>query len=175
MGIWAEERKSGTLEMLMTLPISLRDMVLGKFLAAWLFIGVALALTFPLWLTVNYLGEPDNGVILAGYLGSWLMAGSMLAVGCCISATTKNQVIAFIVTVVVTFLLMASGMEIITGWLPDWFASWVVDSVVALSFLAHFNAIAKGVLDVRDLLYFLITILGWLMATAIVIDMKKSD
>ena len=175
MGLWAEERKSGTLELLMTLPISLRDMVLGKFLAAWVFTGIALALTCPIWFTVNYLGSPDNGVILASYLGSWFMAGGLLAVGSCISACTKNQVIAFIITVVVCFLLMVSGMDIVLAWMPDWFADWVIDAIAALSFVSHFQSIAKGVLDVRDVFYFLILIAGWLMATAIVIDMKKAN
>ena len=175
MRLWAEERKSGTLELLMTLPISLRDMVLGKFLAAWVFTGVALILTCPIWFTVNYLGDPDNGVILASYLGSWLMAGAMLSVGSCISACTKNQVIAFIVSVVVCFLMMVSGWEIVMGWWPHWMADWFIESVAALSFLTHFNAFAKGVLDLRDILYFVIMIAGWLTATAIVIDMKKAN
>lgn len=175
MRLWAEERKSGTLELLMTLPLTLRDMVLGKFLAAWLFTGIALVLTFPIWITVNYLGDPDNGVIMAGYLGSWLMGGSMLAIGACISATTKNQVIAFIVSVVVCFLFMVSGMDIVLGWLPAWMPDAVKSSVASLSFLTHFNSIMKGVLDLRDLLYFLILIGGWLLANAIVIDMKKAN
>lgn len=175
MRLWAEERKSGTLELLMTLPISLRDMVLGKFLAAWVFTGIALSLTCPIWFTVNYLGDPDNGVILASYLGSWAMAGAMLAVGSCISACTKNQVIAFILTVVVCFLMMVSGMDIVMGWVPGWVSHWLVESVAALSFLTHFNAFAKGVLDLRDVLYFGIMMAGWLVATAIVIDMKKAN
>ena len=175
MRLWAEERKSGTLELLMTLPLTLRDMVLGKFLAAWIFTGIALLLTFPIWITVNYLGDPDNGVIVAGYVGSWLMAGGMLAIGACISATTKNQVIAFIVSVVVCFIFMVSGMEIVLGWLPAWMPDPVKSSIAALSFLTHFNSIVKGVLDLRDLLYFLILIGGWLLANAIVIDMKKAN
>ncbi|MDY6920472.1 MAG: ABC transporter permease [Pseudomonadota bacterium] len=175
MGLWAEERKSGTLELLMTLPLSLRNMVLGKFLAAWVFTGLVLTLTCPMWFTVNYLGDPDNGVILASYLGSWLMAGAMLAVGSCISACTKNQVIAFILTVVVCFLLMASGLGIVTDWLPDWVADWFIEAVAALSILTHFNAFAKGVLDLRDVLYFAVMMGGWLLATAIVIDMKKAN
>ena len=175
MRLWAEERKSGTLELLMTLPLTLRDMVLGKFLAAWLFTGIALVLTFPIWITVNYLGDPDNGVIIAGYIGSWLMAGSMLAIGACISATTRNQVIAFIVSVVVCFLFMVSGMDIVQGWLPAWMPDAVKSSVAALSFLTHFNSIVKGVLDLRDLVYFLVLIGGWLLANAIVIDMKKAN
>lgn len=171
MRLWAEERKSGTLELLMTLPLTLRDMVLGKFLAVWLFTGLALLLTFPLWITVNYLGDPDNGVIIASYIGSWLMAGSMLAMGACISAATKNQVIAFIVTVMLCFLFLASGMDIVQGWLPEFLKA----PIASLSFLTHFNAIMKGVLDLRDLLYFLILMTGWLLANAIVIDMKKAN
>ena len=175
MRLWAEERKSGTLELLMTLPLSLRDMVVGKFLAAWIFTGIALALTFPIWITVNYLGDPDNGVIVAGYIGSWLMAGSLLAIGACISATTKNQVIAFIVSVVVCFIFMVSGMDIVQSWLPAWMPETVKSSVASLSFLTHFNSIMKGVLDLRDLMYFLMLIGGWLLANAIVIDMKKAN
>lgn len=175
MRLWAEERKSGTLELLMTLPVSLREMVFGKFLAAWVFTGLALALTCPIWVTVNYLGDPDNGVIIAGYVGSWLMAGGLLAIGSCISACTKNQVIAFIITVVVCFLMMVSGMDIVMEWMPNWFSDSVIESVAALSFLSHFNTISKGVLDFRDLFYFLIFITGWLMATAVVIDMKKAN
>ncbi len=175
MRLWAEERKSGTLELLMTLPLTLRDMVLGKYLAAWVFTGIALLLTFPIWITVNYLGDPDNGVIVAGYIGSWLMSGSLLAIGACISATTRNQVIAFIVSVVVCFLFMVSGMDIVQGWLPGWVPETVKSSVASLSFLTHFNSIMKGVLDLRDLMYFLILIGGWLLANAIVIDMKKAN
>lgn len=175
MRLWAEERKSGTIELLMTLPISLRAAVFGKFFAAWLFTGVALALTFPVWITVNYLGDPDNGAILAGYLGSWLMAGGFLAIGSCISATTKNQVIAFIISVVICFLFVVSGFNIVLDWFTSWAPDFLVDSVAALSFLTHFNAIAKGVLDFRDLAYFVIVIAGWLLATAIVIDLKKAS
>lgn len=175
MRLWAEERKSGTIELLMTLPLSLRAVVFGKFFAAWLFTGVALALTFPIWITVNYLGDPDNGAILAGYLGSWLMAGGFLAIGSCISATTKNQVIAFIISVVICFLFVVSGFNIVLDWFTHWAPDFLVDSVAALSFLTHFNAIAKGVLDLRDLAYFVIVIAGWLLATAIVIDLKKAS
>ena len=175
MRLWSEERKSGTIELLMTLPISLRDMVVGKFLAAWLFTGIALLLTFPLWMTVNYLGDPDNGAIMAGYLGSWMMSGAFLSIGSCISAATKNQVIAFILTAVVCFLFVMSGFNLVQEWFTGWALDWVVDAIAALSFLTHFNAIAKGVLDLRDVLYFMVIIIGWLIATAIVLDMKKAD
>lgn len=175
MRLWAEERKTGTLELLLTLPVSLRQAVAGKFLAAWVFSGIALMLTFPIWLTVNYLGQPDNGVILAGYVGSWLMAGAFLAIGSCMSAMTQNQVIAFILTVVVCFLFVLAGFPLVLDAFRGWAPQWLVDGIAALSFLAHFDAISKGVIDIRDLLYFLIMVLAWLLATAITIDMKKAD
>ena len=175
MRLWAEERKNGTLELLLTLPVSLRATVLGKFLAAWAFTGIALVLTFPVVLTVNYLGSPDNGVIVAGYLGSWLMAGGFLAIGSCISAATCSQVIAFIMTVVVCFIFVVAGFPIVLDAFQGWASAGLLDAVAGLSFLAHFEAISKGVLDLRDLLYFLIVIAFWLLATAVVIDMKKAN
>ncbi|MGY0217060.1 ABC transporter permease subunit [Endozoicomonadaceae bacterium StTr2] len=175
MRLWAEERKSGTLELLLTLPVSLKDAVIGKFMAAWVFAGIALLLTFPIWLTVNYLGDPDNGVILAGYLGSWLMAGTFLAIGSCMSAATSNQVIAFIFTVVVCFLFVVAGFPLVLDAFRDWAPLGLLDAVAGLSFLAHFESISKGVLDLRDVMYFIIMIAAWLLATAVVIDMKKAD
>lgn len=174
MRLWAEERKAGTLELLLTLPIRLRDAVLGKFLAGWLFAGLALALTFPLWLTVNWLGNPDNGVIVAAYLGSWLMAGAYLAVGSCLSAATANQVIAFILTVVVCFVLVIAGFPTVLAAFKGWAPGLLVHTVSNLSFLTHFDAISKGVLDLRDVLFFVAMIAGWLVATAIVIDRRKA-
>ncbi len=174
MGLWADERKTGTIELLMTLPITLRDAVLGKFLAAWVLCGAALLLTFPIWITVNYLGDPDNGVIVAAYLGSWLMAGSFLAIGSCMSAMTRNSVIAFILTVALCFVFVASGSEIVLNAF-NWAPQMLVDAVAALSFLTHFDAISKGVLDVRDILYFLVFMASWLFASAIVIEIKKAN
>jgi len=175
MRLWAEERKSGTIELLMTLPISRGEAVLGKFLAAWVFAGLALALTFPMVLTVNYLGEPDNGAILTGYIGSWLLAGAYLAIGSCVSALAKNQVIAFILTASVCFLFMVSGMPLVLDAFSSWAPQWLLDTVASLSFLIRFDAISKGVIDLRDLLYFITFIAAWLAATAIVIDLKKAD
>jgi ABC-2 type transport system permease protein len=175
MRLWAEERKSGTIELLMTLPVTLPQAVLGKFLAAWCFAGVALALTFPIWITVNYLGSPDNGAILAAYVGSFLMAGGFLAIGACISATTRNQVIAFIFTVVICFGFLLSGFPLVLGLFDGWAPQPIVDAVASLSFLTHFSSISKGVIDLRDLLYFGILIAVWLAANAIVLDMKKAD
>jgi ABC-2 type transport system permease protein len=175
MRLWSEERKSGTIELLLTLPVTMWQAVLGKFLAAWAFIGIALALTFPIWITVNYLGDPDNGVILAGYLGSLLMAGGFLAVGACLSAATKNQVVAFILTVVVCFLLLLAGFPLVLDFFRALFPQAVVDAVANLSFLTHFVSVGKGVLDLRDILFFLLTIGFWLYASAVVIDLKKAD
>jgi ABC-2 type transport system permease protein len=174
MGLWADERKTGTIELLMTLPITLRDAVLGKFLAAWVLCGAALLLTFPIWITVNYLGDPDNGVIVAAYLGSWLMAGSFLAIGSCMSAMTRNSVIAFILTVALCFVFVASGSEIVLNAF-NWAPQVLVDAVAGLSFLTHFDAISKGVLDVRDILFFLVFMASWLFASAIVIEIKKAN
>jgi ABC-2 type transport system permease protein len=174
MRLWAEERRSGTIELLLTLPITLADAVLGKFLAAWAFAGIALALTFPMWLTVAWLGDPDHGVILAGYVGSFLMAGGYLAIGECVSAATKNQVIAFIVGVVVAFLFTVSGAPIVLNFFSGWAPDVIVDAVASFSFLAHFNAITDGVIDLRDLVYFASLIGFWLFAAAIVVDIKKA-
>jgi ABC-2 type transport system permease protein len=175
MRLWSEERKSGTIELLLTLPVTMWQAVIGKFLAAWAFIGIALALTFPIWITVNALGEPDNGTILASYIGSLLMAGAFLAIGACLSAATRSQVIAFILTVVVCFLMMLAGFPLVLDVFRALFPQVVVDAVAQLSFLTHFSAIAKGVIDLRDLLFFLFTIGFWLYATAVVIDLKKAD
>jgi ABC-2 type transport system permease protein len=175
MRLWAEERKSGSVELLMTLPVTLWQAVLAKFLAAWLFIAVALALTFPIWITVNYLGEPDNGVIVAAYIGSLLMAGGFLAIGSCISAANRNQVVAFIITVVICFVFMLAGFPLVLDLFSGWLPGRLLDAVASLSFLTHFAAISKGVLDVRDVLYFLLVIGVWLVATTIVLDLKKAD
>jgi ABC-2 type transport system permease protein len=175
MRLWAEERKSGTIELLMTLPIEPWQAVIGKYLAAWAVAGLALALTFPIWITVNYLGDPDNGVILAGYLGSLFVAGGMLAIGACISAVTRNQVIAFILSVVASFLFLLSGFPVVLDFLPAWLPQPIVDAVASLSLWTHAISIRKGVIDVRDLLYFITLVAAWLAANAIVLDMKKAD
>jgi ABC-2 type transport system permease protein len=175
MRLWAEERKSGTIELLMTLPVTLWQAVLGKFLAAWAFAGVALALTFPMWITVNYLGDPDNGTIFAGYIGSFLTAGGFLAIGACLSAATRNQVIAFIVSAVVCLMFVLAGFAPVLGAFEGWAPQPIVDAIASLSFLTHFNSISKGVIDFRDLLYFGTLIAAWLAANAIVLELKKAD
>ncbi len=175
MRLWAEERRSGTIELLLTLPITTGQAVLGKFLAAWLFIGIALLLTFPVWITVNYLGDPDNGVIVAGYIGSWLMAGGFLAIGSCMSALTRNQVVAFILSVVVCFMFLLSGLPMVTDLFSGWAPQALLDAIASLSFLAHFSDIAKGVIDLRDLVYFALVIAFWLLASMIILELRKAD
>ena len=174
MRLWAEERKSGSIELLLTLPVTMVQAVVAKFLAAWMFAGIALLLTFPIWISVNYLGSPDNGVILAAYLGSFLMAGGFLAIGTCISAMTRNQVIAFIITVTVCFIFLLAGFPLVLDFFRGWLPQWLVDVVASLSFMSNFEAISKGVLDLRNVLYFILVILFWLYASAVVIDAKKA-
>lgn len=175
MRLWSEERKSGSIELLLTLPVTMWQAVVGKFLAAWAFAGIALALTFPIWITVNYLGDPDNGAIVAGYLGSFLMAGSFLAIGSCLSAITRNQVVAFILTVVACFLLLLAGFPLVLEAAGALLPQFLVDAVASLSFLTHFQSISKGVIDLRDFIYFALMIGFWLYASAVVIDLKKAD
>ena len=175
MRLWAEERKSGTIELFLTLPIRIGEAVLGKFLAAWCFAGIALLLTFPFWITVNYLGSPDNGVILASYIGSFLLAGALLAIGGAVSAATKNQVIAFVVTAAIAFLLTVAGSQVVLGVFAGWAPEGVVRAVAAASLLRHFGTVTAGVIDLRDLVYFLSIMIAFLAANAILVDLKKAD
>jgi ABC-2 type transport system permease protein len=175
MRLWAEERKTGSIELLMTLPITAWQAVLGKYLAAWAFTGIALMLTFPIWITVNYLGDPDNGVIFAAYVGSFLMAGGFLAIGACVSAITRNQVIAFVITVVVSFGFLLSGFPMVLDLFSGWAPQAIVDGVASLSFLTHFASISKGVIDLRDLIYFALLIAAFLYANTIVLQWKQAD
>jgi ABC-2 type transport system permease protein len=173
MRLWSEERKSGTIELLMTLPISLADAVLGKFLAAWAFTALALVLTFPLWITVNYLGDPDNTVIAAGYIGSLFMAGGFLAIGSCVSALTSNQVIAFVVSFVICFAFNLSGFPIVLDFFRAWTPDVIVDTISSFSFLTHSTSIQKGVIDIRDVVFFSSLIGFFLYANMLAIDARK--
>ena len=175
MRLWAEERRSGTIELLMTLPVTVGQAVLGKYLAAWAFAGIALTLTVPIWLTVNYLGEPDNGVIFASYLGSLLMAGAFLAIGSCISALTRNQVIAFVVAAVICLMFVLSGYPLVLDFVAQFAPQFFVEAISSLSFLGHFNAVSKGVIEGKDLIFFVSMIAFWLFANAIIIDMRKAQ
>jgi len=175
MRLWAEERRGGTIELLFTLPVTLGEAVVGKFLAAWCFTGIALALTFPMWVTVNILGEPDNGVIVAGYIGSFLMAGGFMAIGSCVSAVTKNQVIAFVISVVVGLGFVLSGFPLVLDFFQGWTPQVFLELVSSFSFLTHFNDISRGVIDFRDIVYFLSLIGFWLFATALILEWKKAE
>ena len=174
MRLWAEERKTGTIELLMTLPISPWEAILGKFFAAWAFVGLALVLTFPMWITVNVLGNPDNGVILSSYLGSFLMAGAYLAIASCISALTKNQVIAFIVAAAICFLLVMSGMEMVQNVFRPWAPPFLLSAISSLSFLGHFESITKGLLNLPAIIFYVSLIAFALFANKIIIDQRKA-
>lgn len=173
MRLWAEEQKTGTLELIMTLPMGLLSAVLGKFFAAWIFAAIALMLTFPIWITVNMLGNPDNGVILASYLGSLLMAGGYLAIGACLSAVTSNQVIAFVTGVFVCFLFTVSGSALVLDFAREVLPQPLVGTLASMSLATHFQAIQGGVIDLRDIVFFVTLIGGWLGANAILIDLKR--
>jgi len=174
MRLWAEERRTGTMELLLTLPAPLWASVAGKYLAAWTFTAIALILTFPIWITVNFLGHPDNGVIVASYIGSFLMAGAYLAIGACISATTSNQVIAFVVTVLVCFLFTVAGQPLVVDFFQAWAPQALVSAVSSFSFLTHFSAITAGVIDIRDAIFFFSLIGLFLTANVVIIDLKKA-
>jgi ABC-2 type transport system permease protein len=174
MRLWAEERRSGTIELLMTLPTTTFAAVLGKFLAAWVFAGIALLLTFPIWLIVNYLGQPDNGAILVSYLGSWLMAGAFIAIGACTSALTKNQVIAFVVAAAACFLFLMSGLDLVLAAFRPWASPLVVDTVASFSFLSHFGQLTKGVIDLATLLFFGSLIVVCLLINTLLVDLEKA-
>jgi gliding motility-associated transport system permease protein len=151
------------------------EAVIGKFLAAWIFVGIALALTFPFWLTVLFLGDPDNGVILASYIGSWLMAGAILAIGAAVSAATKNQVIAFVVSASLVFVLIAAGTQTVMGLFEGWAPEGLIHAIAATSLFGHFTAITRGVLDLRDLFYFISIMVASLAANAVLIDLMKAE
>ena len=174
MRLWAEERKAGSIELLFTLPITITQAVLGKFFAAWLFLVIALALTFPMVITVCYLGEPDIGLIITGYLGSVLMAGGFLAIGCFFSALSKNQVISFVLSVVACAVLVFAGMPTTLSYVSTFLPAGMVSAIGNMSFQAHFESIQRGVLKFEDLSYFILLIIGWIVACSIVLDDRKA-
>jgi ABC-2 type transport system permease protein len=174
MRLWSEERRLGTMELLLTMPVTAWQAIVGKFLASWLFLGLALALTFPVWITVNYLGDPDNGVIFCGYIGSFLLAGAYLAIGSLTSAMTRNQVISFIVSVVICLFLILAGWPPITDLLVQWAPAWLVDTVARFSVIPHFQGLQMGVIDLRDLIFFGSVIGFALFATGVVIRNLRS-
>ncbi|MGE0653670.1 MAG: ABC transporter permease [Alphaproteobacteria bacterium] len=174
MRLWSDERKTGTIEMLLTLPVSPTQAVLAKFFAAWAFAAIALALTFPIWLSVNYLGNPDNGVIVAGYVGSLVMAGAFLSIGSCFSTVSKNQVIAFVLAVIVSLAFTVAGTPLVLEFVSGWAPRAVIDVVAGLSFLANFDAISKGVLDLVNLIYFLSVMALFLFLNVVFVNTLKA-
>jgi ABC-2 type transport system permease protein len=174
MRLWAEERKSGTIEQLLTLPVTTTQAVLGKFAAAWLFCGIALALTLPMWISVAILGEPDNAAIAVGYFGSFLMAGAFLSIGTCMSALTRNQIIAFIAAAVVCFLFTISGFDLVLNSIRGWLPTAVVETVASFSFMSRFQSMTRGVIELRDLIFMVSLTVFWLFATIIAVDARKA-
>ncbi len=175
MRLWAEERRTGTIELLLTLPVTLAEAIVGKFLAAWLFVGVALLLTFPMVLTVIYLGNPDMGAIVCGYFGSFLMAGAYLSVGSMTSAMTRNQVVSFILSVVICLFLVLAGWPPVTDVLRGWAPVWLINVVSGFSFMPHFSSMERGVLDLRDLCYFFSVIFFMLFANGVILQNRKAN
>jgi ABC-2 type transport system permease protein len=174
MGLWAEERRSGTVELLLTMPITMTQAILGKFLAAWLFITIAIVMTIPTMVgTVCYLGNPDLGVIVSGYLGSVLLAGGYVAVGTLTSSLSRNQVISFVLALMTCLLLLLAGWEPVTQYFVRWAPGWLVDGVAALSFMPHYDSLQRGVLDLADVTYYLSVMVFMIFGTHLVLDNRK--
>jgi ABC-2 type transport system permease protein len=174
MRLWAEERRVGTIELLLTKPITAWQAIVGKFVASWLFLGLALALTFPVLITVNYLGSPDNGLIIGAYIGSFLMAGTYLAISCMTSAMTRNQVVSFIISVVICLFLVLCGFPPVTNLLTRMDKPWLVDLVSSFSVMTHFEPFAKGLLDSRNVIFFLLVIGFSLFTTGVIIRSHRA-
>jgi ABC-2 type transport system permease protein len=175
MRLWAEERRSGTIELLITLPVTNTQLVIGKFLASWIFTLIALVLSMPIWITVNYLGNPDNSVILISYIGSWLMAGAFLALTSCLSTLTKNQVIAFIISSISGFILIMAGFSLILAVVRSWAPVWITETIGSMSFLSHFSRIQMGVFDLNSIVFFISMIILCLWINIQLVQMKKAD
>lgn len=175
MRLWADERRTGTIELILTLPITLTEVILGKFMAAWLFIGMALFLTFPLVITVSYLGDPDLGAVFCAYLGSFLLAGAYLSVGSMTSSLTRNQVVSFILSVIICLFLVLAGWPPVTEILSGWSPLWLVDVISGFSFMSHFASMERGVLDLRDLLYYISVIFFMLFSNGVILQNRRAS
>ena len=175
MRLWAEERRSGTIELLITLPVTNTQLVVGKFLASWIFTLIALILTMPIWITVNYLGDPDNNVIFISYVGSWFMAGAFLALTSCLSILTKNQVIAFIISSISGFILLMAGFNLVLAAVRSWSPNWITETISSMSFLSHFTRIQMGVFDLSTLVFFISMIILCLWINVQLVQVKKAD
>jgi ABC-2 type transport system permease protein len=174
MRLWAEERRVGTLELLLTMPLTAWQAIVGKFVASWAFLTIALVLTFPIVITVNYLGSPDNGIILTAYFGSFLMAGAYLAVSCMTSAMTRNQVVSFILSVVICLVLILCGYEPVVQFLSRFDIAWLVNLVASFSVMTHFESFSKGLIDSRDIIYFLSLIGFFLFTTGVILRSHRA-
>ena len=175
MRLWAEERRSGTIELLITLPVTNTQLVVGKFLASWFFTLIALILTMPIWITVNFLGDPDNNVILISYIGSWFMAGAFLALTSCLSALTKNQVIAFIISSISGFILIMAGFNLVLSAVRSWSPNWITETISSMSFLSHFTRIQMGVFDLSTVVFFISMMILCLWINVQLVQLKKAD
>jgi len=175
MRLWAEERRSGTIELLITLPVTNTQLVVGKFLASWIFTLIALTLTMPIWITVNYLGDPDNNVIFISYVGSWFMAGAFLALTSCLSILTKNQVIAFIISSISGFILIMAGFNLVLSAVRSWSPNWITETISSMSFLSHFTIIQMVVFDLSTLVFFISMIILCLWINVQLVQVKKAD
>jgi ABC-2 type transport system permease protein len=174
MRLWTDERRSGTIELLMTLPITTWEAVLGKFFAAWGFATIAIALTFPIWITVDYLGDPEQSIIASSYFGSWLMAGALLALSSCISALTKSQVIAFVIAVVIGILLFLAGQDLVVDPLSSLAPDYVVRLVASFSFATHFSGMTSGLIELTAVIYFVSLIALLLLINRQIVELKKA-
>ena len=175
MRLWAEERKTGSIELLLTLPVTVIQAVLGKFFAAWCFLGIALLLTFPMPITVCYLGVPDIGLIITGYIGSFLIAGGFLAIGSFFSALSKNQVISFILSVVACSILISAGLPTTLNYISTMLPAGMVSAIEQMSFQTHFESVLKGVIEFKDISYFIILIVGWIAACSVILNERKAS
>ncbi len=174
MRLWAEERNSGTIELLLTLPLTTTQAVVAKWLAGWLFLGVGLMATFGLWITVNWLGSPDNGVIALGYLAGWATGGVLLAAGAAMSAITRNQVIAYVLAAAVCFILMSMGTPLVQEVLGGALPAPVAEALLAISVPSHYAAVAQGVLTLAEVVYWLSMTAFWLFINVLVVEWKKA-
>jgi ABC-2 type transport system permease protein len=174
MRLWSDERRSGSLELLVTLPLATGDLVVGKFLAAWAFSSIALFLTTPLWITISWLGAPDHGVIVASYIATALLFGTMLSVCACLSACTRNAVVAFVLGVAACFILLMTGYSVVLDFFARWTPAWGIEAIAAMSALSHYEALVRGVIDARDLLYSLSVVCGMLWINAILLHWRAT-
>ena len=176
MGLWAEERRNGTIELLLTLPVTLWEALIGKFLAAWAFIGIALALTFPIVCTAAWLGSPDFGAVFCGYLGSFLLAGAATAIGVFASSLSRSQVIGFVIALAITFLMLIIGFDPVVNAVANWgVPSGIVNAVANCSLLQHFESMRRGVVDFADIGYYIGVIVFMLAAAQVVTDSRKAS